>query len=390
MRHMHKTKTNQAIHSVLDFKGFDDYVELFKAGQQIDSLGVARHFTAADLDSMVANHESFPIVIGHPKVDAPAYGWSAELKRDGDSLFGKFEHVESQFADMVQNKRFPNRSLRIKQTDNGYQVQHVGFLGAVAPAIPGLKQVEFAADDDAIEFEFSSYDKTIMARLLRRMREFLVEKFSIEDADKVMPEWELETLSESAIREQIEDQKTETFYNQDPNNTGGADVPKTYTQAELDAELAKQKSDFSTSETDLKSQLSTERKTRLTAEYSAFVNRQIDAGKLTPALAAGAVDFMLQMSADVEFEFSQGEGDKKAATKTSAVKWFQDFVGALPKTVSLGAADDEGLDGDRDHEYAAPAGAVVDADRLALHRKALDYMSKQNCDYVEAVVAVGA
>jgi len=395
MRSMTKRKVTTAIQTALDFKGFDDLVELFKAGEQTDSLGNTRNFTTDDLDDMVKNHESFPIVIGHPKVDAPAYGWSSKLVRDGDSLFGKFTDVESQFSDMVEKKRFPNRSLRLRLTDDGFKVAHVGFLGAAAPAIPGLKSLEFSEDDSALDFEFSGYAETVMARMLRRLREYFIDKESIELADSLLPEYELEAIAEDAMRDRMEDNKSETSFNQHqhsnkPNNNGGANVPdtKTYSQQEVDDLLAKKDTDFESSENDLKTQLSTERKARLTTEYTLFVDGAVDEGKLTPAMAAGAVDFMLKLSADAEFEFSQGEGDDKAKTKTNPVDWFKDFVGGLGKTVSLGASKDEDTDAAASN-FNGPAGSVVDADRLALDAKAREYMRDHECDYVEAVVAVG-
>ena len=163
---------------------------------------------------------------------------------------------------------------------------------------------------------------------------------------------------------------------------------KTYTQAELDEALKQQKADFSSSETDLKDQINAERTNRLKGEHNAFVQQQINDGKLTPAMAAGCVDFMLQLSSDTEFEFSQGDGDDKKTTKTDAVAWFKDFVSGLGKSVSLGESDDDDIDSAAS-DFAAPGGLTVDADRLALDKKARDYMATHECDYVEAVVAVG-
>jgi len=308
-----------AIQTALDFKGFDDLVELFKAGEQTDSLGHTRNFTTDDLDDMVDNHEPFPIVIGHPKVNAPAYGWSSKLVRKGDSLYGKFADVESQFADMVEKKRFPNRSLRLRLTDDGFKVAHVGFLGAAAPAIPGLKSLDFAQDANGLDFEFSGYADTVLAKMMRRLREFLIEKFSVEDADKVMPAYALDVLAEDALRDQLEDKAEPALFNQpilpvltpiNPNNPapGGATVPKTYTQAEFDAAIQQQQTDFAASSDTLKNELKAERKARLSSDHQAFVAAAIDAGKLTPALAAGVADFMLQLDDIAEFEFSQGDG----------------------------------------------------------------------------------
>ena len=393
MRSMTKRILSSAIQTALDFKGFDDLVELFKAGEQTDSLGNTRTFTTDDLDDMVTNHEPFPIVSGHPKTDDPAYGWSSKLVRDGDSLFGQFGDVDPDFSNMVENKRFPNRSVRLSKTENGFAVAHVGFLGAAAPAVKGLKQVEFSEDTDGFDFEFSSYTDGIIARILRRIRESLIAKESLEVANEIIPEWELEALAEDAARERIEENKSDSIFNKHQNN-GGADVPdkKEFTQADLDKAISdankSKDADYSSATKDLKTQLGTERKTRLTAEYTSSVNGWVEEGKLTPAMAAGAVDFMLQLDSETEFEFSQGEGDKETKTKTNGIAWFKDFIGGLGNSVSLGAVDDDDIESDVG-AFNAPAGSVVDVDRAALEVKANAYMQKHDCDFVQAVVAVG-
>ncbi|MFU2508871.1 hypothetical protein [Pseudoalteromonas sp. ASV78] len=53
-----------------------DWFEVFKAGTQTDAKGVTHSFNDADLNSVVANFKpkSAPLVIGHPKMDGPAWG----------------------------------------------------------------------------------------------------------------------------------------------------------------------------------------------------------------------------------------------------------------------------------------------------------------------------
>ncbi|MCK4529320.1 hypothetical protein KAW18_18305, partial [candidate division WOR-3 bacterium] len=58
-----------------NFKGFDDWIEIFKGGKQIDSNGV-EHDGDALIDKAIAVfnpgiHEP-PAVAGHPKDNAPA------------------------------------------------------------------------------------------------------------------------------------------------------------------------------------------------------------------------------------------------------------------------------------------------------------------------------
>jgi len=56
------------------FKGFDDWIEIFRGGKQIDSNG-REHDGDAVIDRAIAtfnasNHEP-PVVVGHPKDNCP-------------------------------------------------------------------------------------------------------------------------------------------------------------------------------------------------------------------------------------------------------------------------------------------------------------------------------
>lgn len=129
---------------------------IFKAGRHTDSAGVTRDFSIADLDAMVAaydpaTHEA-PLVIGHPKTDAPAYGWVQALKRDGDRLLAKFRQVPREVAEMVRAGRFKKVSVAL-YPDKG--LRHVGLLGAVPPAVKGLGSVQLADGDDWQTYEFN-------------------------------------------------------------------------------------------------------------------------------------------------------------------------------------------------------------------------------------------
>jgi ketosteroid isomerase-like protein len=150
--------------------------------------------------------------------------------------------------------------------------------------------------------------------------------------------------------------------------------------------------EFAAEQTTLQQQLQTERESRLRAEFSANVTEAIDAGRLTPAQAEGAVDFMLQLSREpMEFEFSAGEGDKASTVTKPALTWFRDFMAALPKQIDLGGErGGEDVDVAGDAEFAAPEGYAVDADSMAIHGKAVAYQKKHGCSYNEAVDAVSA
>jgi hypothetical protein len=114
------------------------WVEIFRTGTHKDSKG--REFTASesDLDQIIQNHKlgAAPAVIGHPKQDGPAYAWVGDLMRKGASLFSKFADINPAFDDGVALGAYRNRSISlVRDPEHGLRLRHVGWLGAVPPAI---------------------------------------------------------------------------------------------------------------------------------------------------------------------------------------------------------------------------------------------------------------
>ena len=87
--------------------------------------------------------------------------------------------------------------------------QHVGFLGATAPAVSGLGTVKFAGEEEGMAFtlDFASDDyawavknwRKAVARLIRGIREYMVaEKEGVEKVKKVkkvkkvMKDWDVD------------------------------------------------------------------------------------------------------------------------------------------------------------------------------------------------------
>ncbi len=380
-------------------KGLDDWVEIFRAGDQVARDGTAFKFTAADLDQMIESHQAgfrAPLVIGHPKENDPAYGWADQLKRDGNSLFAKFRDVTPEFAAAVDAGHYRSRSVRvIKDLASGkWLVDHIGFLGAQRPAIP-LAPMEYQAPaGEAYDFEApDSYTPGVMARTLRRLREFFIDKFGAEDADRVLPDWDIESLADHATQLREPEPNAPAFTA--PETTGDDPMSK-FSQEDIDAALKKAREDaaaeFAAKEQNYQEQLQSERRQRQKAEFSAFINQAVDDEHLTPAQAEGAAEFMASLAGiEVALEFSAGEGDKAEQVKKAPLDWFKEFIGALPKhglTQELGGQDAQS--GER-VEFAAAAGYAVDADQLGLHRKALDYQAAHpGTEYLAAVKAVSA
>ncbi|MEW6265312.1 MAG: hypothetical protein AB1641_19715 [Thermodesulfobacteriota bacterium] len=148
----------------MNFKAFDDWIPIFSGGLQTDSSGRV-HDGDAMIDAALASfdpaaHEP-PVVIGHPAENAPAWGWVQGLRRSvRDSgagfqpvaiLEAKFHQVAPEFAALVEQGRFKKRSASFYPDG---RLRHVGFLGAAPPAVKGLADIAFRADDGAAIFEY--------------------------------------------------------------------------------------------------------------------------------------------------------------------------------------------------------------------------------------------
>lgn len=132
-------------------------VELLRVGTFTSAEGQDVTFTKEDLKSLADAYDpdlfESPAVIGHPRMDDPAFGWVKGLRVEGDKLIGDIGEVVSSFADAVRRQLFKKISVQIWPAGNkaspkpdGPYLKHVGFLGAAAPAVKGLRPVSFSDD----------------------------------------------------------------------------------------------------------------------------------------------------------------------------------------------------------------------------------------------------
>lgn len=125
----------------------DQWIEVFKAGTHTDAAGNERAWTEADLDTIAASYDpekhEAPVVIGHPADNGPAYGWVESLRRDGSTLLARLKGVVPEFSDAVKAGLYKKRSIALYPD---LSLRHLGFLGAMPPAVKGLADIKF--DDD--------------------------------------------------------------------------------------------------------------------------------------------------------------------------------------------------------------------------------------------------
>ena len=390
-------------HTQHDFAGLDDWFEVFTSGEHTDSRGRTATFSDADLDSVVANHnaaEPAPFVVGHPKHNDPAYGWTGDLKREGQTLFAKGVDVVTEFSDAVRAKHFPNRSISLDPVEGGgYTLRHIGFLGAKRPAVSGLANIEFATGDDSLTFDFAMTDEerwaatrgqSVVARVLRGFRDWLIDDKGLETADRLIPDYEIESIESAAndLRHAAVDDTPNPSNFAEPSGRDAVPAIKTFTQEEMDAATTKAGLDATAAAT-LANQ-SALRFAARTAEAVTLVDDLVKQGRLLPAQTEGLVEFIAGLPEEdaAAFEFSAADGDTtKTATQTPAA-FMANFMGALGKQIELGA-DGRVAPDDQSPPASDYHGHNVAPDRAELDQKARDYMAQhEGVDYVTAVIAV--
>lgn len=129
------------------------WIEIFKSGSHTDSNGNKKAYSINDLNKIidvynnkVAESDSFeaPLVKGHPGSDEPAFGWVEQLQRKGDKLLAKLKDVTPELMKEIRDGRFKKVSVALY---NDFMLRHVGLLGAMPPAIKGLKNVAFSENN---------------------------------------------------------------------------------------------------------------------------------------------------------------------------------------------------------------------------------------------------
>lgn len=360
-------------------------LHIFKPGKHVAMSGASLNFSESDLAATVraydpALHEA-PLVIGHPKHDAPAAGWVKSLTNSAQGLIAEPHQVAPEFAEQVASGAYKKISASFYHPDSPsnpvpgvYYLRHVGFLGAQPPAVKGLRPIELAEGEEGV-VEFADFGHEMGASIFRKLREWLIGQFGQETADRVVPSWEIDSIAEVARREE---QHSPAFTEPQPKST--TEEVTTVTpeeQAALEAE-----------NTRLKNQLQQhqEEKRRLSQEAThsanvAFAEELVAAGKLLPKHTAALIatlDFAEDGDAPLEF----GEGDARQPVSAGLKAIFGD----LPQQIDFAEqASGARRNGDAPVAELEFAEKNTDPDRLALHARATQLAADKNIPYESAV-----
>lgn len=306
--------------------------EIFRAGTFTSSDGRVVTITVDDLEQIAQSYQpdvaAAPLVVGHPELDDPAYGWVKRLFVQGLALMAEARDVVVEFATMVNQKRFPNRSASIyleATPGNPFPgkkyLKHVGFLGAAAPAIPGLKPVQFSADDKAVCFNFPIIDNGVST----------MEKDEMEQKQR---------------------------------------------------ELAAREAEIAAREAQVKAQ---EEKAARNAAVS-FAAKLADEGKLLPTEVAGITELLIQLPNNQPLNFSAGGTQVSKAP----VELIKEFLNGLPNRINYAEKSADAVT-EKAVQFSAPAGIQVDNSQAELYQRATAYQAQHpGMDWISAVQAVGS
>lgn len=322
--------------------------EIFSTGEHIDMNGRAFLASSAVLAELAESYDpalsEAPLVIGHPDMDAPAYGWVKSLRVDGDQLVAEPHQLQPEFSQMVADGRFKNRSVSFYQPDQAgnpkpgkHYIKHVGFLGAAAPAVKGLKAVQFSGESKALSFMTEWRDPKALddaeevAGLINSALWLLRKMFRVAGVS--------ERIDGAASFAAAEAEARTVAAPQPALETDTA--PETNTTPEetsVDAkELKAAREKLKAEQAAFAEQVAQHRR----AEDEAAVDAAIDAGRLAPARRDEMVSFMqaLPDGNDAAFSFAGADGE---AVKTTPRARFAAMLAAATPIVSFAevSADD--------------------------------------------------
>lgn len=374
-------------------------LEIFKPGTHVSDDGRSLTFTASDVQEVADSYDpafsEAPLVVGHPQTDAPAYGWARALSVQADGhLYAEPHQVEPQFAEMVNAGRYKKISASIYLPNSAgnpkpgkHYLKHIGFLGAAAPSLKGMRSASFAEDDGAVSFSMPLTSLGwSLTDLFQRMRDWLIDKEGVPAADLILPQWQIRSIGElTADRDERNAQDTAAYAaasNHQTTEIEMSDPNKTAEFAAREQALADQKADI---EKRAKALADREAKA-LRDDAVAFCEGLVSEGKLLPRQKSGAVELLLALPAGTALNFA--EGDQSVSKPASDV--LRDLLTDMPKQVDFSEKSKGDVTDAGSANFAAPPGTSVDAAGLKLHNLAVAYQQAHpNTDYLTAVKAVG-
>jgi hypothetical protein len=370
-------------------------VEIFRSGKWKGDA-----YSLADLDAMVAAYPKVgfvpPVTLDH-KDEGPAYGWIKNLRRVGSKLVADFVDMTREVYDAIKSRKLGPVSSEIAWNyDRGGTVyprvlRAVSLLGAKIPAVAGLQPAFQNLSEQVVE-DLRMYDVKLLQEPVAGVATTTVEvpdqirdatgdpptqvkqvgdQFCLFDAtgDPMAPPicFGTQAQAEAALQELQEaehmDDKEKKQYD---DKIAGLEAQLTKLQGNKDL------SRLQTLENDLgvaRAELAALHAERQTDKVAVFIDKQIKAGKVTPAQKGILLAVFSGIDENREITFAVDGKEEKLGVGTLLRR----YVESMPTTIHFG----EIADGDKaSAAQASSVGSLV-------HARVLEYAEQHKLDPIK-------
>src|SRR5574344_1066226 len=268
------------------------FFEVFKAGKYPQG-----NFTKAEIQELAKNYDpSFceaPITLDHEQ-KGPAYGWVDNLKEENGILKASFKNLSKDLKEFVQDGKYKKISIEIYRELEGKKpyLKAVSFLGASIPQVKGMQAVEFKeGESDVYTFEVQAE----------------------EDDDENIDDLKAQITD---LTKQVVD-----FQEKAKKNTEIKDLKSQV--KDLNLQLAKFK-DEAAGKDELAKELKDIKDNLRNKDFNEFIDKQIEAGILTPSNKDTVLNILEDLDAVKKFDES-----------SNGVDLFKEFISKLPKQIEF-------------------------------------------------------
>jgi hypothetical protein len=322
------------------------WVDIAIVGKFNDSTSVERNLDRDFLSQVVANytaseHEA-PAVVGHPEEDAPAYGWVSDVRLTNDGILqARFIETDDAFEQLVKDGRLKKRSTAFYiEMPRGSAVKaptikHVGFLGAAAPSVKGLRNIQFA-EGESFELEAETFNLQETSMFIK---EEDLDKMPDTFIDKMKAKLGLTTKKGEGEGGDPAPQPAAASFSEAQAKELIAEAVKTV-KADFKEQLDAKDKEFLDLSDKVDGQITGSRR----AEVASFVE-SLPAEKGKHFLKrVGIVEFLERLADDdaadkdakKAISFSEGEGEEKKTIEFSRFDFAKTLLNALPPFVEFG------------------------------------------------------
>ena len=296
---------------------------IFRPGKHRASCGTVVEFTEDDLKRAVEAYSpalyAAPLVIGHPKTEDRAYGWAERLTYEDGHVVVHPDKVNPEFSELVEQGAYRNRSASWYMPDHpsnpspgNLYPKHIGFLGAVPPALKGLGDVAFTEGAQPIDFSAEAHpDKVVefanaaddawnlasmlssTARMFRGLRDWMLAEKGAETADQLLPSWNIEDLERQALRQEEKARNTDPglSYTEPTNPPQETSTMTPEEIAALKAENDRNKAAVASFQ-ERETAIAAAERMATVASIDASLEPHVKAGRLLPAHRKAVANFM--------------------------------------------------------------------------------------------------